>query len=37
LAYGAFKKTMPDARTIGSDQFVEELIVTGRGRHQMMV
>jgi hypothetical protein len=37
LAHGAFKKTMPDARTVGSDQLVEELILTVRGRHQVMV
>ena len=28
LARGAFKKIMPDARNLGSDQFVEELILT---------
>jgi hypothetical protein len=32
LAHGAFKKTMPKARNLGSDQFVEELILTVRGR-----
>ena len=33
LACGAFKKTMADVRTVGSDQFVEELILTVRGQH----
>ena len=33
LAYGAFKKTMRNAPIVGSDQFVEELILTVRGQH----
>jgi hypothetical protein len=28
VARGAFKKTMPDVRTVGSNHFVEELILT---------
>ena len=28
LAHGAFKKTMRNTPTVGSDQFVEELILT---------
>ena len=31
MAHGAFKKIMPNARNLGSDQFVEELILTVRG------
>jgi len=36
VAYGAFKKTMPGARTAGSDQFVEELTLTVRGRRVIL-
>ena len=36
MARGAFKKTMRNAPTVGSDQFVEELILTVRGRRVIL-
>jgi hypothetical protein len=36
LVRAAFKKTMPNVPTAGSDQFVEELILTVRGRRVIL-
>lgn len=36
LAHGTFKKTMRNTPTVGSDQFVEELILTVRGRRVIL-
>jgi hypothetical protein len=37
FAHRAFKNFMPSTRTAESDQFVEDLILTVRGRRRVMV